>query len=130
MVQQKNVLHGSPPCLSFGSSGGYCGIVFSFSVPASEDKSPGTSANVAGLFRREQRMWMVGDANATHRLHPAPAEEVPVDDLFYPSVCLKVHPADARKTLVQAEVQPIAPSTRHPRPCGPDIKHRNLSRAT
>src|SRR5215211_4723201 len=104
--------------LTFGSSGGYCGIVFSFSVPASEDKSPGTSANVAGLFRREQRMWMVGDASATHRRHPAPAEEAPVDDLPYLRVCLKVQPADAPKTLVQAEVQPIAPPTRHPTPCG------------
>src|SRR5215217_3964384 len=116
--------------LTFESSGGYSGIVFSFSVPASEDKSPGTSANVAGLFLREQRMWMVGDASATHRLHPAPAEEAPVDDLSYPKVCLRIHPADARKTLVQSEVQQTAPPTRHPRPCGPDIKQRNLSRAT
>jgi len=116
--------------LTFESSGGYSGIVFSFSVPASEDKSPGTSANVAGLFLREQRMWMVGDASATHRLHPAPAEEAPVDDLSYPKVCLRIHPADARKTLVQSEVQPTTQPAQHPKPFGPDIKRRNLSRAT
>ena len=116
--------------LTFGSSGGCFEAVFSVSAPAREDKSPGMSANVAGLFRCEQRMWMVGDASATHRLHPAPAEEAPVDDLPYLRVCLKFHPADARKTLVQSEVQPTTQPARHPRPFGPDIKRRSLSRAT
>jgi len=116
--------------LTFGSSRGCCGTVFSFSAPTREDKNPGVGASVAGLLRREQRMWMVGDASATHRRHPAPTEEARVDDLFYPRVCLKFHPADARKTLVQSEVQPTTQPAQHPKPFGPDIKRRNLSRAT
>ena len=79
-------------------------------------------ASVAGVLRREQRMWMVGGASATHRLHPALAEEAGVGDPSCPTVCLKVHSLDARRTLVQAEVQPIAPPARHPRLSVLDIK--------
>jgi len=116
--------------LTFGSSRGCCcGTVFSSSAPTREDKNPGAGASVAGLLRREQRMWMVGEASATHRRHPAPAEEAPVDDRSYSRVCLKARPADARKILVQAEVQPTTQPARHPRLCGPDITQRSLSRA-